>query len=450
MPDVTVSFFRKLLDLRQGAEEKKVIIENVKDDSDFSSARLWTLVFAIGVASIGLNINSIPVVIGAMLISPLMGPIVSVGLALAINDWGLMRRSFRNLFILTVISIGISTLYFALSPITNAQSELLSRTQPTIFDVLIAIFGGIAGFIGVSRAKHSNIIPGVAIATALMPPLCTVGYGIGTMQPQFIFGAFYLFLINSIFICLSALLVAKYMKLPRVHYEDVKRQRRVRTIITMTIIVITTPALYLAFTFVQQNNFEINTEKYISKVFEDNGYVVIHKNIIYDESPHIIELAFLSERFDEQQIEQFSQRLDDFGLHDTELFIRQNGFALTEEEWQGVLADVQNDDQRVATLEARLESERNSFISPKRLLSEAQAIDLRVTNIAVGSLEYGQFESEGGGSHPIVLIYTNKYLKPLTQTDTKTLTHWLETRLESENITTYFVPAIEGGEVGEE
>lgn len=449
MPDATVSFLRKLLDLRQGAEEKKVIIENVKDDSDFSSARLWTLVFAIGVASVGLNINSIPVVIGAMLISPLMGPIVSIGLALAINDWGLMRRSFRNLLILTVISIGISTLYFALSPITNAQSELLSRTQPTIFDVLIAIFGGIAGFIGISRAKHSNIIPGVAIATALMPPLCTVGYGIGTMQPAFIFGAFYLFLINSIFICLSALLVAKYLKLPRVHYDDIKHQRKVRTIITMTIIIITTPALYLAFTFVQQNNFEINTEKYISKLFEENGYVVIHKNIVYERSPHLIELAFFSERFDEQQIEQFSQRLDDFGLNNTELFIRQNGFALTEEEWKSVLSEAQDGDQKIAALEARLETEKTSFTSPKRLLAEAQAIDLRVTNIAMGALQYGQQESEETGDYPIVLIYTNKYLQPLTQNEAKTLTQWLATRLENENITTYFVPAIEEAAEGE-
>jgi len=125
-------FFRRLLDLREGAEEKSVIIENVKDDADFSSARFWTLVFAIGAASVGLNINSIPVIIGAMLISPLMGPIVSLGLSLAINDWGLMRRSFRNLIMLTVISIGISTLYFALTPITNAQSELLSRIEPTL------------------------------------------------------------------------------------------------------------------------------------------------------------------------------------------------------------------------------------------------------------------------------------------------------------------------------
>jgi uncharacterized hydrophobic protein (TIGR00271 family) len=192
MTQTLKDLFRQLLNLREGAEDKREIIENIKDDSNISSARFWVLVFAIGICSVGLNINSIPVVIGAMLISPLMGPIVSMGMALAIYDWGLMRRSFRNLLILTTISIVVSALYFALSPISNAQSELLARTTPTIFDVLIAIFGGLAGFIGLSRAKQNNIVPGVAIATAIMPPLCTVGYGLATAQWQFVYGAFYI------------------------------------------------------------------------------------------------------------------------------------------------------------------------------------------------------------------------------------------------------------------
>ena len=288
------SFLRRLLDLREGAEEKHVIIENVKDDADVSSARFWTLVFAIGVASVGLNINSIPVIIGAMLISPLMGPIVSMGLALSINDWGLMRRSFRNLLILTAISIFISALYFAITPITNAQSELLARTQPTIFDVLIAIFGGMAGFIGVSRARASNVIPGVAIATALMPPLCTVGYGIGTWQPQFIYGAFYLFLINSIFICLSSLTVASYLKLPKREYQDEEKKKRVNRFITAIIIIIVAPAVYTAYTFVAQNNFNLRANEFITQVFDSSGYVIVYKKIDYTPNTQSIELAFLN------------------------------------------------------------------------------------------------------------------------------------------------------------
>lgn len=440
MPQQVTSFFRKLLDLREGSEEKHIIIENIKDDADFSSARFWTLVFAIGAASVGLNINSIPVVIGAMLISPLMGPIVSMGLALSINDWGLMRRSFRNLLLLTAISIFISAVYFALTPITNAQSELLSRTQPTIFDVLIAIFGGLAGFIGVSRAKHSNVIPGVAIATALMPPLCTVGYGIGTMQPQFIYGAFYLFLINCIFICLSALVVARYLKLPKREYPDAEKMKRVNRIITGIIVVIVAPAIYLAVTFVKQNNFNQNVDNYIKSVFSEQGYVVIYQNRNYTQTHSELELAFLLDQFSAEQIEDFEAKLPEYNLENTKLTIRQNGFSLTEAEWRAVIEDAQSDDEKVAALEARLESEQSSAKSPVKLLSEAQAINGAVTDIAVGTLESGRVRLDDEPVPEIALIYTATSSSAISVAEADTLTNWLRTRLDNNSLITYVVP----------
>ncbi|MEY3783827.1 MAG: hypothetical protein RLZZ230_149 [Candidatus Parcubacteria bacterium] len=439
MPEQISSFLKKLLDLREGAEEKHAIIENIKDDADFSSARFWTLVFAIFIASVGLNINSIPVIIGAMLISPLMGPIVSIGLALSINDWGLMRRSFRNLLILTGISIVISTIYFALSPITNAQSELLARTSPTIFDVLIATFGGMAGFIGISRAKQSNIIPGVAIATAIMPPLCTVGYGIGTMQPKFIFGAFYLFLINCIFICLSALVVATYMKLPKRDYRDKAQNKRVNQIISVIIIIIVTPAIYLAYTFVAQNNFNQNAGRFITTTFEDRGFVVIHKNLKYEPAHPIIELAFLSDHFSAEQIHEFEARLVDFGLADAKLTIKQSGFALTEEEWQSVMIEVKNDDEKVQALETRLESERAGFQSPDRLLREAQTIVPPITNLAVGTINFGVTYTAGETQQTVAIVYAAT-TSPLTQIEANVVTTWLKTRLDKTDLITYFVP----------
>ena len=438
-------FFRRLLDLREGAEEKAIIIENVKDDADFSSARFWTLVFAIGVASVGLNINSIPVIIGAMLISPLMGPIVSLGLSLSINDWGLMRRSFRNLIMLTVISIGISTLYFALTPITNAQSELLSRIQPTIFDVMIAIFGGLAGFIGVSRAKHTNIIPGVAIATALMPPLCTVGYGIATWQPKFVFGAFYLFLINSIFICISALVVATYLKLPKKEYSDEIKKRRVNRIISTIIFIIVAPAIFLAFTYVGQNNFNQNVDNFIKATFEDRGHVIVYKRLSYTASPKEVELAFLDEHFSEEQLNEFDARLVDFDLDNVDLQVRQNGFSLTEEEWLDVLNEVKSDDSKVLALEARLESEKLSFRSPEKILAEAQAINSKVINIAIGSLDYGTSTDDVSSEPMVSLVYTLKDVKPLTINETEAISNWLKARLKQDDIITYFIPPPEAG-----
>ena len=436
-----IRFFKKLLDLREGADEKSVIIENIKDDGDFSSARFWTLVFAVGAASVGLNLNSIPVIIGAMLISPLMGPVVSMGLSLAIYDWGLMRRSFRNLVLLTAISICISAIYFALTPITNAQSELLARTQPTIFDVLIAIFGGLAGFIGVSRAKHNNVIPGVAIATALMPPLCTVGYGIGTLQPQFIFGAFYLFLINCIFICLSALVVASYLKLPKREYPDEQKKKRVARIITSIIVVIVTPAIYFAFMFVGQNNFNQNVDRYIQTIFSEKGYVVIYQDRNYNGTHSEIELAFLSERFTDEQIQDFQSQLEEYDLEDTKLIIRQKGFSLSEAEWLSFIDNVQNDDAKVAALEARLESEKLSAKSPAKLLSEAQAINALVTDISIGTLQSGVEELDSTKiESEIAIIYTATSSLPITVEEADIVTQWLRARLENDALILYIVP----------
>ncbi len=427
-------FLKKLLDLREGAEEKHEIIERVKDDADFSSARFWTLVFAIGVCSVGLNINSIPVVIGAMLISPLMGPIVSIGLALSIYDWGLMRRSFRNLLTLTAISIFISALYFALSPIDNAQSELLSRIQPTIFDVLIAIFGGIAGFIGISRARQNNVIPGVAIATAIMPPLCTVGYGIGTLQPKFIIGAFYLFLINCIFICLSALLVAKYLKLPKREYPDEIKKNKVRRIISAIIIIIVTPALYLAYTFVEQNNFQQNTDQYILDNFTNAGHVVIYKNIHYNPSK-TIELAFLSEHFSDEQIQSYKNLLPLYGLEGADLIVRQNGFSLTKEEWQKVVDEAQSDNEKLQTLELLLENEQKQ--DPVQLLAEAKLINEKIIDISIGEL---MNSSQGGGSvrSSVVIVRTDKSFGPISHAESEVLRVWLSTRLNVSNLNVYF------------
>lgn len=437
MTQALTSFFRKLLDLREGSEDKHTIIENVKDDADVSSARFWTLVFAIGAASVGLNINSIPVIIGAMLISPLMGPIVSAGLALAINDWGLLRRSLRNLLTLTLISIGISALYFAISPISNAQSELLARTQPTIFDVLIAIFGGMAGFIGISRARHNNVIPGVAIATALMPPLCTVGYGIATLQPSFIFGAFYLFLINSIFICLSSLVVASYLRLPKREYQDEKDKKRVNRIITVVTLIIIAPAVYTAYMFVEQNNFNQNAEAFVDTAFTSQGDIIVYKNIQYNQIGSEIELAFLGSQFSDDEIASLQAQLADFDLADTTLTIRQNDFALSETEWQAALAEMRNGNDQIQALEAKLEVERADFTRPSRVLEEAQIVFPEITDVAVGS---ALFAGNNDIEQSIAVVFMSA---SATTTDHAILSEWLQSRLDNEELQVVFkIPSL--------
>jgi len=401
-------------------------------------------VFAIGIASIGLNINSIPLVIGAMLISPLMGPIVSIGMSLAIHDWHLMRKSFSNFLILMCISIFISTIYFSLSPITNAQSELLARTEPTIFDVLVAIFGGMAGFIGVSRSRHSNVIPGVAIATALMPPLCTIGYGIGTMQPKFVYGALYLFIINSVFICLSSLLVSKYLKLPKKKYEDEAFQKRVRRIITTVIVIIVSPAIYLAITFVERNDFYLHADEYLQTVFEERDYVIIYKDLEYHKDASKIEIAFLSERFSQEQIDEFRARLVDFDLEGVELHIRQTGNSLTEQEWNDLITSRQSDSEKVLALEARLATEQFALPESRQILAELQAIDERIKDIGFGSNNFAsnfKDTEDGGQEHAtfVVHVYSDD-LAPLTTNEASLFENWLQKRFNNEDMKVFFDP----------
>lgn len=205
------------IDLHNGEEEKAKVLENVVSNISFRGANLWILACAIVVASVGLNVNSTAVIIGAMLISPLMGPIVGAGFALGTYDFVILKKSAKNLLIATVVSLLVSTIYFFISPFKDAQSELLARTSPNIYDVLIAFFGGLVGVIATTRAEKGNPIPGVAIATALMPPLCTAGYGLAMGNYTYFLGALYLYTINCFFICLATFAIVKYLQYPIVN-----------------------------------------------------------------------------------------------------------------------------------------------------------------------------------------------------------------------------------------
>ena len=207
--------FVRMVDGRQEKENEMETIESIQKGVEVKGTNLWVLIFAIFVASLGLNTNSTAVIIGAMLISPLMGPIMGFGLGLGISDFELIKRAFRNFATATIFSVITSTLFFLISPISEAQSELLARTQPTVYDVLIAFFGGLAGIVASSTKSKGNVIPGVAIATALMPPLCTAGFGLASGNLYYFFGAFYLYFINTVFISLATFLVVRLLKYPK-------------------------------------------------------------------------------------------------------------------------------------------------------------------------------------------------------------------------------------------
>jgi len=235
---------RVYFNIRPDLEEKQEIVEEITRGISFRGANLWILITAIFIASLGLNVNSTAVIIGAMLISPLMGPIIGMGLAVGINDLELLKRAATNFSVATLISVLTATIYFLISPLGEAQSELLARTSPTLYDVLIAFFGGAAGIIALSTrgGKSGNVLPGVAIATALMPPLCTAGYGIASGNLFFFLGAFYLFFINTVFISLATTIGVRMMKFPPHSFLSTDKAKKARHILTGVIIATTAPA----------------------------------------------------------------------------------------------------------------------------------------------------------------------------------------------------------------
>ncbi len=435
---------KRIFDVNQGRDEDSNIIAKIRHDSSFHGSNVWALVFAILIASIGLNLNSTAVIIGAMLISPLMGPIMGLGLSLGINDATLLRKSARNIIIATTVSIGVSSLYFYLSPISGVQSELLARTNPTIYDVLIAFFGGLIGVIASTRIQQGNLVPGVAIATALMPPLCTAGYGIATSQPAFFFGALYLFLINSIFICLATLLGVKYLHLPKVAFIDSKQALFTKRIIALVVGVIITPAVYFAFLTVKQNNFNYNIEKYVEENFTQKGYTVIFKNTDYKNNPRKLELAFLSKHFSTSEIQELQEELSRYDISNTELVIKQGERTLTETEWNKAIAGIKDETDKIKALEAKLTEEKNVADKSPDLLAEAQAIDGRIVNVAVGTFTFAIRPDVASttvldtSGTQVVLLYTDTGTTTLAVEEKDTLINWLKVRLQDENINVYF------------
>lgn len=260
--------------LEDEAEAKKTIIDGVS----FRGPNIIILILAIFVASLGLNTNSAAVIIGAMLISPLMGPIIGIGLGAGIYDFALIKRSARNLAATALFSVIASTLFFLISPVSEGRSELLARTSPTIYDVLIAFVGGTAGIVAIACKQKGNVIPGVAIATALMPPLCTAGYGLATLQMHFFTGALYLFLINSIFIALSTLIGVKLFRFTHYTFVDEERRKRIKRWITTIVIATILPSIYLTVLMLRESYFVNDANNFIEEQFNFPNTQVFNKN----------------------------------------------------------------------------------------------------------------------------------------------------------------------------
>lgn len=320
------AFFARIFDVRQEQEDEQETIDSIKKGVEFKGTNLWVLIFATFIASLGLNTNSTAVIIGAMLISPLMGPIMGFGLGLGISDFELIKRSFRNFAIATVFSVITSSIYFLISPISEAQSELLARTQPTLYDVLIAFFGGLAGIVASSTKSKGNVIPGVAIATALMPPLCTAGFGLATGNLYYFFGAFYLFFINSVFISLATYLVVRVLKYPKKVFLDKDHEKRVTRYVGIIVIFTIVPSLFLSYCLVKTTYFNQQVLNYVNTELAFPNTQILSKTITNTSDKKEIKVVLIGDNVSDSTIESARNRLPDYGLKDVSLVVQQ-GFS---------------------------------------------------------------------------------------------------------------------------
>ena len=272
----------RYFNLADDLEDEQEVVRQVSAGVVFRGTNLWILIFAIFIASLGLNVNSTAVIIGAMLVSPLMGPIIGMGLAVGISDYGLLRRALKNYAIATLISVVTAAVYFLISPLGEARSELLARTSPTLYDVLIAFCGGAAGVLALTTKSKGQVIPGVAIATALMPPLCTAGYGLATAQWSYFFGAFYLFFINTVFIALSTFLGVKLLRF-RSHADLTPGvARRGKRMLTAVVIVTMLPAAYMTWNIVRDDVQIREVARFVDHELQQAGTQILSHEVQHD------------------------------------------------------------------------------------------------------------------------------------------------------------------------
>lgn len=315
------NFFKDVFSISENKASNGDIKASIVSGAKLKGSNMCILICAIIIASIGLNMNSVAVIIGAMLISPMMGAIIGIGYAIATNDFKFAKRAAVSLIIQIAISVITSSIYFMVSPISDTSSELLSRTMPTIWDVVIAIVGGLAGAIGMTRKEKSNVIPGVAIATGLMPPLCTVGYGIAMKNLSYTGGAFYLFFINAFFICLSSIIVFKIMKMPKRKGANAKEEWKIKRNLVVISIITIIPSVFLAQQIVKESIINANLQKYLNTEFKYEGTQIVKSSV--DVKSKKINLALIGKILEHEEIINLSNALKRYNLQDMNLKITQ-------------------------------------------------------------------------------------------------------------------------------
>ena len=431
------TFIKRRFSLEDDKAQRDDVVSIISQSVEFRGINLWVLIFATMIASLGLNVNSPAVIIGAMLISPIMGPIIGAGLALGINDFELLKKSVRNFALMMSVAMIASTLYFLISPLSANSSELIARTTPTSYDVLIALFGGMAGMVAQSRRdRSSTVIPGVAIATALIPPLCTAGFGIATGQLRFFAGALYLFFINTVFIAMASYLIVRLLKYEAKTFVDKARGRKVKALMVAIMVIVFIPSVIIGLHMVHVSVFEAKVDKYVAQVFDFPQTRVIEQKALFGRKkiPSQIELLLVGEPLSENVIENARAQMRNFGLDGTELMVRQASAAdkvdvISLQNSYSELLEEKN--RRIESMAAQLEHYRFSDLEVEEVSREAGAV---ISNLGSVSLTKGvSFDTDGRALDTMVLcvVTAADAVQPI---DTERLSRWLRIRTKIENV----------------
>ena len=443
-------YFNALPDKEQEADT----IEQISSGVSFRGSNLWVLIFAIFTASLGLNVNSTAVIIGAMLISPLMGPIIGMGLAIGIGDLQLLKSSIKNYFVATVISVLTAMIYFAISPLTEAQSELLARTSPTLYDVLIALCGGAAGIIALSTRGKGNVVPGVAIATALMPPLCTAGYGLAMGEWSFFFGAFYLYFINTVFIALATYIGVRMLRFrPKIAVSK-DRMRVVNRTIFAIVVVTMIPATIMTVRIIRDSMLDNNIARFLKHELHYPGtQIVSHQK---DGEKKLLSVVAVGNPISASNIEEAQNKLEQYSLGNYKLQVFQGAqsdsllllnASLSK---MGINIEANNPKLveqagRIQHLEAQLQSytqyetlSRNISGEIKSLwpniqtISLSQAMEVPTDSVMSPDTPTISAPTDDQKSHIVLAVVTHK--GRFSEAERKRLNDWLKTRSKAEQL----------------
>ena len=414
---------------------------SIRKNISFKGTNVFILACAIIIASVGLNVNSIPVIIGAMLVSPVMGPILGFGLGLGTEDNHLVKDSLKNFGVMVGISIIASSLFFLLSPLSLANpSELLARTNPTIYDVLIALFGGLAGIIETSRKDKGTVISGVAIATALMPPLCTVGYGISIWKGQVIFGALYLFLINSIFIALATFAAVKYFRFPIVETTDENHKRLPKHWLVLILIIVIVPSIISAISVIKENNFKTHAEKVVAENKNLGKCFIYDHKATYSRKAPKLELFLAGETLTDEAKARLYKNAEEYGITRSQIVFHDDATSMRQEvsEVEIVKGIYEHTDLQIKRLNdsiAKLTAELNDYHSkeiPIEAISKelfAQYPDITEVSLSSGSSVHAV---DNTATEQINTFITTE--KPLNEEVIDRIERWLKVRLKNENV----------------